>query len=257
MTIPLVRTFADPEAVSRAAADEFVRRAEEAVAERGCFAVALSGGSTPQGLYRLLAEPPYRGRVDWGRVVVFWGDERCVPPDHHDSNFRMAREALLAKVPVAAGRVHRMEAERPDRDAAARDYQAVIARAFGVPADGPPPALDLVLLGMGPEGHTASLFPDTTALDETKRWVVVNHVPKFAADRLTMTLPILNRAREVLFLVEGGDKAEILADVLEGMPDPKRLPAQAVRTADGRLLWYVDRAAGARIVGMLAGGGTA
>ena len=257
MTIPLVRTFADPEAVSRAAADEFVRRAEEAVAERGRFAAALSGGSTPQGLYRLLAEPPYRGRVDWGRVEVFWGDERCVPPDHHDSNFRMAREALLSKVPVAPARVHRIEAERPDRDAAARDYQAVIARAFGVPADGPPPALDLVLLGMGPEGHTASLFPDTTALAETKRWVVVNHVPKFAADRLTMTLPILNRAREVLFLVEGGDKAEILADVLEGMPDPKRLPAQAVRPTDGRVLWYVDRAAGARVVGMLAGGETA
>ena len=257
MTIPIVRTYADAEAVSRAAADEFVRRATEAVAERGRVAVALSGGSTPQGLYRLLAEPPYRGRVDWGRVEIFWGDERCVPPDHHDSNYRMAKEAMLSKLPIPPGHVHRIEAERPDRDAAARDYQAVIARVFGVDPAGPPPAFDLILLGMGPDGHTASLFPGTAALDEKTRWVVVNHVPKFAADRLTMTLPILNRAREVLFLVDGGDKAERLAEVLEGMPDPRRLPAQAVRPTDGRLLWYVDRAAGARIVGMIAGEETA
>jgi 6-phosphogluconolactonase len=169
----------------------------------------------------------------------------------------MAKEAMLSKLPIPPGHVHRIEAERPDRDAAARDYQAVIARVFGVDPAGPPPAFDLILLGMGPDGHTASLFPGTAALDEKTRWVVVNHVPKFAADRLTMTLPILNRAREVLFLVDGGDKAERLAEVLEGMPDPRRLPAQAVRPTDGRLLWYVDRAAGARIVGMIAGEETA
>ena len=234
MTIPIVRTYADAEAVSRAAADEFVRRATEAVAERGRFAVALSGGSTPQGLYRLLAEPPYRGRVDWGRVEIFWGDERCVPPDHHDSNFRMANEAMLAKLPLRPGHVHRMEAERTDRDSAAREYQAEIARAFGVDANGEPPAFDLILLGMGPDGHTASLFPHTAALGETKRWVVINHVPQHNTDRMTLTYPVLNRAREVLFLVAGADKAEPLAEVLQGPPDPQRLPSQRVRPADGR-----------------------
>jgi 6-phosphogluconolactonase len=254
MSIPIVRTFADAEAVSRAAADEFVRRAAEATAERGRFAVALSGGSTPQHLYQLLAEPPYRGRVNWGHVEVFWGDERCVPPDHHDSNFRMANEAMLAKLPLRPGHVHRIEAERPDRDAAARDYQAAIARAFGVDPAGAPPAFDLILLGMGPDGHTASLFPETAALEETARWVVVNYVPKFAADRITMTYPILDRAHELLFLVAGADKAERLAEVLEGSPDPRRLPSQRVRPLNGRQLWYVDRAAAARLIGPLAGG---
>jgi 6-phosphogluconolactonase len=244
MTTGTVRTFDNAEAVSRAAADEFVRCAGEAVAARGRFAVALSGGSTPRRLYQLLAGPPWRDRVEWDRVEVFWGDERCVPPDHPDSNYRMAREALLSHVPVPAGQVHRLEADRPDHDDATRAYQETLARAFGSAAE--PPRFDLVLLGMGPDGHTASLFPQTAALGQTARWVVANFVPKFDADRLTLTYPVLNRAREVLFLVCGADKADVLREVLEGPADPRRLPSQAVRP-EGALLWFVDRAAAARL----------
>jgi 6-phosphogluconolactonase len=247
MTAPVVRRFADAEAVSRAAAEEFVRCASEAVAACGRFTVALSGGSTPRRLYQLLAGEPYRGQVDWGRVEVFWGDERSVPPDDKDSNYRMAREAMLAVVALPAGHVHRMEAERTDRDTAAREYQDEIARAFGVDPNGEPPAFDLVLLGMGPDGHTASLFPHTAALGEPKRWVVVNHVPQHHTDRMTLTYPVLNRAREVLFLVAGPDKAEPLAEVLQGPPDPQRLPSQRVRPTNGELLFFVDRAAAARL----------
>ncbi|HZY88352.1 MAG TPA: 6-phosphogluconolactonase [Gemmataceae bacterium] len=247
MSAPIVRRFPDAEPVSRAAAEEFVRRAAEAIAARGRFTVALSGGSTPRRLYQLLAGEPYRGQVDWGRVEVFWGDERSVPPDDKESNYRMAREAMLTALALPPGHVHRMEAERADRDTAAREYQAEIARAFGVDANGEPPAFDLILLGMGPDGHTASLFPHTAALGETKRWVVVNHVPKFNTDRMTLTYPVLNRACEVLFLVAGADKAEPLAEVLQGPPDPERLPSQRVRPTDGQLLFFVDRAAAARL----------
>jgi 6-phosphogluconolactonase len=253
MTDRIIRVFADAEAVSRAAAQEFVRCAGPAIAARGRFAVALSGGSTPRRLYQLLAAEPFRAQVDWSRVDFFWGDERCVPPDHPDSNYRMAREAMLEKLPVPADRVHRMEAERADRDAAARDYEQTLARVLGVPAGGEPPALDLILLGLGPDGHTASLFPHTAALAEKSRWVVVNYVPKFNTDRLTLTAPVLNQAREVLFLVAGADKAEPLAEVLEGPPDPERLPAQMIRPAQGRLVWYVDRLAAARLSPAVAG----
>jgi 6-phosphogluconolactonase len=253
MTERIIRIFADAEAVSLAAAQEFVRCAGPAIAARGRFAVALSGGSTPRRLYQLLAGEPFRTQVDWSRVDFFWGDERSVPPDHPDSNYRMAREAMLEELPVPADRVHRLEAERADRDAAARAYQETLARVLGVPAGGEPPALDLILLGMGPDGHTASLFPHTAALAEKGRWVVVNYVPKFATDRLTLTAPVLNRGREVLFLVAGADKAEPLAEVLEGPPDPERLPAQMIRPAHGRLAWYVDRPAAARLSPAVAG----
>jgi 6-phosphogluconolactonase len=242
-----IRTFPDAESLAGAGAHEFVRCAREASTERGRFIVALSGGSTPKRLYQLLAAEPFRAQVDWGRVEFFWGDERCVPPDHPESNYRMAREAMLAHLPVPAERVHRMEAERPDLDAAARDYQDVLARAFGVAAGGEPPALDLVLLGMGPDGHTASLFPHTDALRETVRWVVPNHVPQLNTDRLTMTRPILNAAREVLFLVAGADKAGRLAEVLAGPADPERLPSQSIHPANGLLLWFIDRAAAERL----------
>ncbi|MGH7169454.1 MAG: 6-phosphogluconolactonase, partial [Gemmataceae bacterium] len=203
-----IRGFADVQTLSEAAAHEWVRGVREAVASRGRFTVALSGGSTPKRLYQLLAAEPFRSQVDWSRVEIFWGDERCVPPDHADSNYHMANEAMLAHLPIPAEHIHRIEAERSDRDASARDYEAVLARVFGVAAGAEPPAFDLILLGMGPDGHTASLFPHTKALDETKRWVVANPVPQLNTDRLTLTRPILNRAREVLFLVAGADKAE-------------------------------------------------
>jgi 6-phosphogluconolactonase len=247
MSERVIRIFADAEEVSRAAAQEFARCAAEAIAARGRFTVALSGGSTPHRLYQLLAAEPYHDEIDWAGVRVFWGDERSVPPDHKDSNYHMTREAMLTKVPLPARNVHRIEAERADRDVAAREYQAAIARTFGVPAEGEPPAFDLVLLGMGPDGHTASLFPHTTALGETARWVVVNYVPKFATDRVTLTYPILNRAREVHFLVAGADKAEPLREVLEGPPDPLRLPSQKIQPVSGKLVWFLDRLAAAKL----------
>ncbi len=261
MSHPTLRVLADAEAISQAAAEELVRAASEAQSARGRFTVALSGGSTPQHLYQLLAGPPYRSQVDWKRVEVFWGDERCVPPDHRDSNYRMARESMLDRLPIPAGQIHRIEAERSDRAAAARDYQATLARVFGIDLQGgggggqspphappcEPPSLDLVLLGMGPDGHTASLFPGTTALNETQQWVVVNSVPKFASDRITLTVPILNRAREVVFLVAGTDKAARLAEVLEGPHDPTRLPSQLIQPTSGKLIWLVDRAAAAQL----------
>jgi 6-phosphogluconolactonase len=255
MSPPTIQVFADAEAVSRAAADEFVKTAREAVAARGRFTVALSGGSTPKRLYQLLAEAPYRDQVEWGKIEFFWGDERSVPPDHNDSNYHTAREAMLRKLPVPAGQVHRMEAERTDRDAAARDYEATLARVFGATPGGEPPALDLVLLGMGPDGHTASLFPHTTALKEVARWVVVNYVPKFATDRVTFTVPALNRAREVLFLIAGTDKAEPLHEVLEGAPNSDLYPSQLVKPAGGKLVFYVDRAASAKLTAAAGGKG--
>ena len=247
MSARVVRTFADVETLSEAAAHEFVHCARETLAARGRFTVALSGGSTPKRLYHLLTIEPFGSQVDWQRVEIFWGDERCVPPDHPDSNYRMAREAMLVHLPIPTEHVHRIEAERADRDAAARDYQAILARALGVNEDGEPPALDLILLGMGPDGHTASLFPHTQALDETTRWVVANHVPQLNTDRLTLTRPILNRAHEVLFLVAGADKAERLVEVLTGPAEPKRLPSQSIQPCDGQLLWFVASDAAARL----------
>jgi 6-phosphogluconolactonase len=247
MTKRQLRIFVDVEAVSQAAAAEFVRCGTDAISRRGRFWVALSGGSTPQRLYRLLSGHPYRDQIDWTKVEVFWGDERCVPPDHKDSNYRMAHQELLERVPIPSSQVHRIQAERADKDSAARDYQNELARVGGVVPSGDPPRFDLILLGMGPDGHTASLFPFTTALKETTRWVVVNFVPKFATDRITMTLPILNRAREALFLVAGTDKAEPLAEVLEGPPQPDKLPSQLIQPGDGPVVWYVDRAAAARL----------
>jgi 6-phosphogluconolactonase len=246
MSTRIIRVFPDPEAVSQAATAEFSRCAAVATVARERFTVALSGGSTPRRLYQILAEEPYRSQMDWKRMEVFWGDERCVPPDDKESNYRMAREALLSKVPIPPDHVHRMEAERPDLDAAARAYQETLARVFGVPPDGELPALDLVLLGMGPDGHTASLFPGTAALQETKRWVVPNYVPRLAAHRLTLTVPVLNHAHQVLFLVAGADKAERLAEVLEGPHEPTRLPSQLIRPA-GQLVWFLDKAAASRL----------
>jgi 6-phosphogluconolactonase len=243
---PHQRLFPDAELLSRTAADECVRLAREAVAARGRFTFVLSGGSTPRRLFQLLSGPPWRNQVDWAKVEVFWGDERCVPPDDPESNYRMAHEALLTKVPISPDHVHRIQAERPDLDGAAGDYQAEIARVFGVPDTGAPPSFDLVLLGMGPCGHTASLFPHTAALKETTRWVVANHVPQKNTDRITMTTAILNRAAQVAFLVAGADKTPVLAEVLEGPADPDRLPSQLIRPS-GTLTWFLDQAAAAKL----------
>ncbi|QDU61183.1 6-phosphogluconolactonase [Planctomycetes bacterium Pan216] len=242
-----IETFRDGEAVARAAAEEFIRLAARAIAERGFFAVALSGGSTPKRLYQILAEPENRARVAWDKVHLFWGDERPVPPDHEESNYHMTNEALLSTLSLAADHVHRMPAARADHDAAAREHQEEIANLFGVAVDGPPPSFDLVFLGMGPDGHTASLFPETAALAETERWVVPNFVPKFDATRMTMTAPLINAAKEVLFLVVGESKTDRLVEVLEGPSDPDRLPSQRIKPTNGELVFYTDEAAVAKL----------
>ncbi len=244
-----VRRFPSSEQVSQAAAEAFIRIAGDAVTKRGRFTVVLSGGSTPRRLYEILAASPYSDRVVWGKVEFFWGDERAVPPDHRDSNYRMAYEALLGRINIADTQVHRMPAERKDREDAAWDYQVEIARVFGVDPNGEPPHLDLVLLGMGADGHTASLFPYTEGLKEETRWVVSNYAPNLDSYRLTMTPPILNRTAHVIFLVVGADKAKTLAQVLEGSIDTNRLPAQLIKPEEGELTWLIDEPAASELCG--------
>jgi len=227
-----------PEALAEAAALLFVEEATRAIAERGRFAVALAGGSTPEATYGVLARD-HADDVDWPNVHVFFGDERTVPPDHEDSNYRMAREALLDLVPV--GSVHRMRGELSPEEAAA-SYEGDLAGFFGEI----PPVLDLVMLGIGGDGHTASLFPETAALGVTDRLAVANPVPKLDTTRLTLTVPVLNAARRIVFLVAGEGKADALREILEGDADPSRYPAKLVQPPGGPT-WLVDRAAARRL----------
>ena len=234
-----VRVFPDAVALNSAGAGEFTRAAREAVTVRGRFAVALAGGSTPKGVYLQLAAEERSGanRLPWERIHVFFGDERCVPPEHADSNFRMASESLLAHVPIPPANVHRFRGEHePTRaaEAAERDLREY----FGNGAE--PPRFDLILLGLGPDGHTASLFPDTEALRETVRLATANWVPKLNAHRLTLTFPVLNNASEIVFLVPGAEKAKVLREVLRPSPNGSGHPAKSVRPSRGRLLWLVD-----------------
>lgn len=229
-----VSVYEGPEELAGAAAHDFVARAAEAIDERGCFAAVLAGGSTPKTAYEILARD-YAETVDWSNVHVFFGDERTVPPDHEDSNYRMAREALLDH--VSLGSVHRMRGELPP-DEAASSYERELEEFF----DESPPVLDLVMLGIGGDGHTASLFPETPALEVTDRFVVANPVPKLDTTRITLTVPVLNAAREILFLVAGAGKAEALAEILDGEADPRSYPAKLVRPPGGPT-WMVDRAA--------------
>jgi 6-phosphogluconolactonase len=180
-----VQCLDDAQALSEAAADEFATASCRAIEARGVFRIALAGGSTPCRLHRILTEAPYRENIPWDRIEFFFGDERTVPPDHSDSNYRMARDTLLTELDIAPERVHRMQAEHRDLTGAARGYQEEIASAFDVTRDGPPPPFDLILLGMGEDGHTASLFPETEALLERERWVVGNEVPKLGVQRMT------------------------------------------------------------------------
>ncbi|MGD0266489.1 MAG: 6-phosphogluconolactonase [Candidatus Methylomirabilota bacterium] len=244
MSQPEIRILADGDDLCRAAAEEFVRLADEAVRARGRFTVALSGGSTPEALYRLLAaeDGGFRVRVPWGQAHFFWGDERHVPPDHPDSNYRMASEAMLSRVPVPPGNVHRIPAENPDAAEAATEYAETL-RTFFDAAAGRFPRFDLILLGMGSDGHTASLFPGTDAIQEKIRLVAALWVEKLGAYRITLTVPVLNDAASVIFLVSGEGKAEALRAVLEGPHRPDRFPAQLVFPREGRLLFLVDLAA--------------
>jgi 6-phosphogluconolactonase len=240
-----------PAALMETGADRFIAAAGEAVRRAGRFAVALSGGQTPRSLYERLAAPEQAARVEWSRVLVFWSDERCVPPDHPESNYRMAREALLDKVPIPPENVHRIRGEdEPWR--AADAYEEELRRVFG--AGDRPPRLDLVLLGLGADGHTASLFPGGNAVRETRRWVVAERVPALASWRVTLTPVLIDEALEVIFLVSGREKAPALRRVLEGPRDPVAIPAQAIAPRSGSLRWLVDAAAASELGG--AGGGT-
>lgn len=236
---PEIRVLNNAGDLFQAAATEWATIASQAVSARGRFTVALSGGSTPKSLYGLLASD-FAPKLPWDKSFFFWGDERHVPPDHPESNYRMANEAMLSKVPVPAANIFRIRAEEKDASVAASSYDQTLRDFFHLDP-GEFPRFDLTLLGIGPDGHTASLFPGTAALKEKQHLVVANWVEKFNTSRITVTFPVLNSSACVMFLVSGKDKSGILREVLE---DPNaHLPSQDVKPADGRLLWLVDRPA--------------
>ena len=218
----MIRVFENSRQLAREAAEHFV-----ALAQTDRFNVALSGGSTPKVLYQLLADEPFRDQVPWDRTHFYWSDERHVPPDHPDSNYRMAHEAMLAHVPVPESNVHRVRSENPSAQEAADEYEKIVV-----------PRLDLILLGLGADGHTASIFPGSEVLHETKRFVAAPWVEKLNTYRITMTLSLLNNGASIVFLVSGAEKAEIVKEVLEG---PKKYPAQFVQPMNGELIWMLDR----------------
>jgi 6-phosphogluconolactonase len=238
-----VDVFADVKALTEAAAKRFAQLATEAVGEHGVFAVALSGGSTPKALYRLMAaDQAIRSQIPWSKVYVFFGDERHVPPDHADSNFRMANEAMLQSLGTEQVHVHRVLSELPSASQAAAQYEEDL-RDFFEPRgllDKDFPRFDLIFLGMGPDGHTASLFPNSSGLGETRRWVVANWVEKFQTDRITMTFPVLNAAAEVILFVSGPEKAPLVAEVLQAKGGVDKYPVQMVRPRDGIKRWMMD-----------------
>jgi 6-phosphogluconolactonase len=241
---PEIIIVSDSEALARLGARRFTLLAREATTSRGRFTVALSGGSTPRGMHQLLAQEPYRSQVPWKQVHLFWGDERCVPPDDPGSNYREAEEALIAHVPIPAENLHRIQGELPQAQAV-RAYSRVLEDFFC----GPRARLDLVLLGLGSDGHTAALFPGSTALEETTRLVVAVEAQyqDRPACRVTLTLPAINASRQILFLVSGLSKAGIVQEVLSAPQG--LLPAQRVRPTAGKLSWLMDEAAASRLQG--------
>jgi len=239
-----IRILTDLPAIAKRAAQEFLQAATSAVAKNHSFTVALAGGSTPKALYSLLAtDPVLRAQLPWDKMRLYFGDERNVAPDHADSNFRMATEALIAKAPLKPEQVFRIKGEYKDTEKAAQEYEQALRASFKL-ADGQFPRFDLVLLGMGSEGHTLSLFPGTKALHETKRLVVRNWIGKLYTERITLTAPIASQAALAIFMVTGADKALALKGVLEGPYEPEQLPSQMIQPQNGRLLWLVDTAAG-------------
>ena len=229
--------FQDIDKLSKSAADYIVRVAHEAVARHGTFTVALSGGSTPRKLYGILGSEPYRSQIDWNKIEIFWCDERSVPPTDAESNYHLADEILFSKVTIAPEHIHRMPADAPDGDAASLAYAQEIRQVLvtsGVPD------FDLIQLGMGPEAHTASLFPHQASLQERERLVLPVSVPKPPPHRLTFTIPVLNAAHHILFLLTGAEKDKALAEVLEGKENGEEYPAQNVHPAQGEVTWMID-----------------
>jgi 6-phosphogluconolactonase len=244
MNQPDVRVLANLEELSRAAAGFFRERAGQALPTKGNVFAALSGGSTPRRMYELLASAEFQ--VPWERIDFFQVDERCVPPDSPESNYRMFREAFLSRTSFREANFHRIKAEERDRDAAAQAYSAELSRVLDV-APGEWPRLDLIFLGMGADGHTASLFPGSPGLAERTRWVIPNFSERLNSHRLTLTLPVLNASSEIVFLVAGADKAQTLAAVLKNPGADERLPASLVLPVRGRVTWFVDEAAARRL----------
>jgi 6-phosphogluconolactonase len=245
-SFPGVVVLEDAAAVAREGAVRFVALAKQAIAARGVFHVALSGGKTPAAMYRVLAADDVRPTVDWNRVQLYWSDERSVAPEHADSNFGMAKRELVARIAIPAANIHRMEAERADADRAAQEYEALLRKSLPA-GPGGFPCFDLIYLGMGPDGHTASLFPGSVGLNEKSRGVIFQ--PVIIADgslakRMTFTFPLLNAARAVVFLVTGADKTQKLREVLEGTHTPP-YPSQGVRPSAGERIFLADRAAAA------------
>lgn len=248
-----ITVFADPEATAAGVASLFAEEAKRAVSERGTFSVVLSGGGTPRRAYELLAQPPFRDRIPWERVHVFWGDERCVQPDDPRSNERMVREALLDKVPIPHDQIHSLRCAE-SRPAAVARYESLLRNLFAPPAAGGP---DLILLGLGDNGHTASLFPHTPVLAERDHWVADVFTDAAAGAgttaagedlwRVTLTAPFINTAATVVFVATGLAKASVVREVVEGPYDPDRLPAQLIRPTQGRLRWYLDGDAAAHL----------
>lgn len=245
-----IRIYRDADELALKAARHFARLADQYCLGSGRFTVALSGGSTPRKMFSLLSADPFLDTVPWASIYFFWGDERAVPPDHADSNYRMARETLFEKAPVPEENIFRIPAELPDPSSAAEKYSATLREFFlsdpeATLADpsGYVPRFDMVFLGVGPDGHTASLFPGTDALYVNDRIVVDNYIPKFNAHRITLTAAVINNARNITFVAAGADKAEALRGVLEGVYQPDIYPSQLIRPRNGTLLWMVDEAA--------------
>jgi 6-phosphogluconolactonase len=252
----LIEIYTAASELAFAAADRFARLANQYLKENGAFVVALSGGSTPRAMYAFLAGEPFLSTAPWRSIYFFWGDERCVGPDHPDSNYRMARETLLSKVPTPPENVYRIPGEIEPPDAAASRYESDIAKTLtrldkdymsaGIT---PMPRFDLILLGMGADGHTASLFPGTDALGAGGRIVVDNYVPKLGAHRITFTADAINNAHNIAFVLAGADKAEALRHVIEGERRPEQYPSQMIKARAGNLVWMVDEAAARLLTG--------
>jgi 6-phosphogluconolactonase len=247
----MIKIFSNLNSLNNFAAEKFIEIGKNAIEKRGKFTVALAGGSTPKSLYNLLASENFRSQIDWQKVFFFFGDERYVLPEAEESNFRMANESFLKPLQILPENIFRWRTEIKGADQAAKDYERIIIEFFDLKSSPPAhaggsdrlPRFNLILLGMGDDGHTASLFPFTEALNERQKIAVANPVEKLNSTRLTLAFPVINNARNVIFLVKGADKAETLREVLQGESKPEKLPAQTVKPIEGDLLWLIDQQA--------------
>ncbi len=233
----MIEIYPDHEQLSLAAAHYFVQQAKQAITKEGCFSVVLSGGQTPKRAYELLAQPSFQSQIDWQHIFIFWGDERCVPPDDPKSNERMARQALLDKVAIPPNQIFPMRCQS-DPELAAQEYEGQIQGFFNRQK----PQFDLIFLGLGKNGHTASLFPHHTVLHNIQQWVAPLYVAEENMYRLTMTTTLINQSKKIVFLVSGSEKAEILPKIIDGPCNPEEFPAQLIHPAQGELQWFVDKA---------------